>query len=270
VERPDAGVIFNAVGNWPIETVASTTQDVVYIEVWPPDDSYNDLQRLIRDARRLSGGKQVILAAYLMPFADADTATLPQAEAAALLATATIAASGGSHLLLGERDGILCDPYYPKYAKLRPEFAAQMRTYYDFLLRYEELLIAPELEGWDQRVDARLALGDARLSTLAEAGAVWVMTTRKPGYRIVHLINLTNQRDIAWNALRTPPEPLHNVELSIHGIPPVRQALLLTPDAHLGRPQPLTPMQHGDQLQLRVLHLPVWAIVVCTLQQGYL
>src|SRR5262249_33110544 len=108
-ERPDAGVIFNAVGNWPIETVAATTQDVIYLEVWPPDESYNDLRRLIGAARRLSGGKQVILAAYLSPFAQAGAATLPQAEAAALLATAAIAAAGGSHLLLGERDGILCD-----------------------------------------------------------------------------------------------------------------------------------------------------------------
>jgi dextranase len=35
--RGDAGaVIFNAVGNWPIETVAPSDEDVIYVEVWPP------------------------------------------------------------------------------------------------------------------------------------------------------------------------------------------------------------------------------------------
>jgi dextranase len=108
--KPSAGVIFNAVGNWPIATVAPTTQDVIYIEVWPPDESYNDLRRLIADAKRLGANKPVILAAYLAPFLDCAPEQIEQAEAAAFLSTAVIAASGGSQLLLGERDGILCDP----------------------------------------------------------------------------------------------------------------------------------------------------------------
>jgi dextranase len=97
--KPEAGVIFNAVENWPIETVAGTTQDAVYIEVWPPYDTYQDLRELIRNGKRLGGDKQVILAAYLTPFLDAPHA--PESEAASLLATAVIAASGGFHLLLG-------------------------------------------------------------------------------------------------------------------------------------------------------------------------
>lgn len=39
-EDSAAGVIFNAVNNWPMESVAGTTQDAVYIEVWPPNDRY--------------------------------------------------------------------------------------------------------------------------------------------------------------------------------------------------------------------------------------
>jgi dextranase len=264
--RPGAGVIFNAVENWPIETVAPTSQDAVYIEVWPPDDSYNDLRRLIREGRRLSGGKQVILAAYLSPFADADAETLPQAESAALLATATISASGGSHLLLGERDGILCDPYYPKYATLRPAFAAKMRAYYDFLVRYEEFLVSPELEDWEQHEGASCTLQGAPHSTEAEAGKVWTTTRRKTGLHIVHLINLSNQDDVAWNALRTPPEPLHDIELTIDGLPPLRQVLLLTPDAHYGRPLPVTWVQEASRVQVEIPQLSVWALVVCVHQ----
>lgn len=265
--RPGAGVIFNAVENWPIETVAPTSQDAVYIEVWPPDVSYNDLRRLIREGKRLSGGKQIILAAYLSPFAEADETTLPQAEAAALLATATIAASGGSHLLLGERDGILCDPYYPKYATLRPAFAARMRTYYDFLVRYEELLISPELEDWEQSETATCSVRGAPYAANAEAGTVWTIVRHKPGFHVVHLINLTNQADVAWNALRTSPKPLEDLDLTISGLPPVSRALLLTPDANTGRPLPTAWRQQTDQVHLCVPQLNVWAVVVCVLEK---
>jgi dextranase len=254
------------VGNWPIETVAATTQDVVYIEVWPPDESYNDLRRLIGAARRLSGGKQVILAAYLAPFAQADAATLPQAEAAALLATAAIAASGGSHLLLGERDGILCDPYYPKYARLRADFAARMQAYYDFLVRYEEWLIAPEIEDWEADEGQPCDLRGARLSGQAEARAVWCIARRKPGYRIIHLINLADQADDAWNAPRTPPEPRRQIELSFQNMPAIRSALALTPDARLGRPSPLAVSQEDDTTRLGPIELDVWAVVICNVE----
>lgn len=72
-EDPDSGVIFNAVNNWPMEAVAKTRQDAVYIEVWPPNERYQDLYTLIRQAR-LCSGKQVVLAAYLKPFLSADPA----------------------------------------------------------------------------------------------------------------------------------------------------------------------------------------------------
>ena len=54
-EDSAAGVIFNAVNNWPMEAVAGTKQDAVYIEVWPPNDCYYDLYTLIREARLCSG-----------------------------------------------------------------------------------------------------------------------------------------------------------------------------------------------------------------------
>lgn len=259
-EKPDAGVIFNAVGNWPIETVAPTSQDVVYIEVWPPDEHYDDLRQLIHDAKRLGDGKPVILAAYLSPFATADETTLPQAETAALLATAVIAASGGSHLLLGERDGILCDPYYPKYATLRPAFVPQMHAYYDFLVRYEEWLIAPDVSDWE----AECGITGTRVSTQPEAGVIWAITRQKPGYRIIHLINLIDQDSTDWNALRTPPTPLPALELTLADIPPTQHALLLTPDTALGRPTPLTINGEGRSIRLQVPGLYVWGMVVCS------
>ncbi|MEO7913652.1 MAG: glycoside hydrolase family 66 protein [Roseiflexaceae bacterium] len=262
--KPSAGVIFNAVGNWPIETVAPTTQDVVYIEVWPPDESYNDLRRLIADARRLSANKPVILAAYLSPFLDCAPEQLAQAEAAAFLSTAVIAASGGSQLLLGERDGMLCDPYYPKYATLRPAFVPQLHAYYDLLVRYEEWLVAPELSDWSA---ASIQLSGPAGSTQAEAGRVWVIARQKPGYRIIHLINLIDQDTTDWNALRTPPTLLSNLGVSIADMPPTQQILLVTPEAASARPLQLLAKHDNTALKLCVPNVQTWAMLICVLKR---
>ncbi|MFL5758745.1 MAG: glycoside hydrolase family 66 protein [Thermomicrobiales bacterium] len=195
-EKPSAGVIFNAVENWPIATVAPTTQDAIYIEVWPPDEAYADLRRLIQDAKRLGRGQQVILAAYLAPFLEEPHA--PESEAAALLATAVIASSGGFHLLLGERNGILCDPYYPKFGTLRDEFVPRLRAYYDYLVRYEEWLTMPTVVDWDFAIDHTM------VTTSAIAGKIWLIARTTASERIVHLVDFRGQSDDRWNAPRTP------------------------------------------------------------------
>ena len=129
-EQPSASatrvrsVIFNAVDNWPIEAVAPTTQDATYIEVWPPYDDYGDLQTAHSRGKTAGSGKAGHTGGVPCAVARRATAThcLP-AEQATVLASAAIWANGGFHLLLGEENGALCDPYYPKYATLKPDFA---------------------------------------------------------------------------------------------------------------------------------------------------
>ena len=104
----DVGVIFNAVNDWPIDTVAISDQECVYIEVWNPHSRYSDLVALVRRARDLSG-KQAILSAYLQPFRDGGDS----AEWALRYVTAVIEAAGGHHLVLGEAP--------PFYATVLPQ-----------------------------------------------------------------------------------------------------------------------------------------------------
>jgi dextranase len=270
-ERASAGVIFNAVENWPIETVAASGEDAVYIEVWPPYTTYNHLRSLISEGKRLGKGKQVILAAYISPFLEATDETVEQAEAAALLATAVISASGGSHLLLGESDGVLCDPYYPKYATMRPAFARKMKAWYDFIVRYEELMVAPDvvdeaITNYELRITNGLIAAEdytippVELSDEAEPGKLWAIARRKPGYTIVHLVNLTNQVGIEWNALRTPPQPLGSLGLTLSGLPMFKKALLLRPET--GKPIPLEWSQQGGLVKVQVPGIEAWAMVV--------
>jgi len=246
--KPGAGVIFNAVNNWPIETVAPTGQSAVYIEVWPPYVEYKDLHDLIINAQRLAGSsqnhKQVILAAYLSPFLpeglrlsdNSATDEAPHAvqghvpanpaekvagaENAALLATAAIYASGGFHLLLGEKNGVLADPYYPYYGQFQPDFALKMRHYYDFLVRYENVLSDPTtrpLPSAEVEATVEISRGGEpiEVSGEAKAGQVWVLLRQGKSFTTLNLVNLQGLHDSLWNAFKETPTPLAGLTLTL-------------------------------------------------------
>lgn len=254
-EKPSAGVIFNAVENWPIETVAPTSQDAIYIEVWPPYVDYGDLRRLIQNAKRLGNGQQVILAAYLTPFLESSCA--PESEAAALLATAAIASSGGFHLLLGEENGILCDPYYPKFGALRDEFLPVLHRYYDFLVRYEEWLTMPSVTDWEVEIT-----GD-QVESKATPGTIWAIARQTPEAKIIHLIDLRNQSDTRWNAPKTPwhgNEPTVRFTVSVDA--PIVSALIASPDANHGGTQSIEFEQSGGAIRVNAPIAGPWTTLV--------
>ncbi|MFZ5827178.1 MAG: glycoside hydrolase family 66 protein, partial [Bacillota bacterium] len=139
---PDKATVFNDVGGWPLADTAPTTNDFVYIEVWPPHVNFEHLAELIRQGRRLSGGKPVVLAAYIDP----------AYEPSVLLTDAAIFANGGYHIELGEGNAMLADPYFPKYKPMSPELAEHLRRYYDVAVRYQDLLYGPDLKPWETEV----------------------------------------------------------------------------------------------------------------------
>ncbi len=266
-ERPGTRVIFNAVENWPIQTVAPTTQDATYIEVWPPYVSYGDLQALILGARALAPEKQVILAAYMAPLLGALGDAVPPAERATRLASAAIWANGGFHLLVGENNGALCDAYYPKYATLMPDFAQVMRRYYDFVVRYENVLCDTGLV---------TATGDAALSAAEirghdhgpapEPGKVWTICRSMPGVRTLSLINLTGAADVLWNSPKPPVHPVQNLTVTLNTGATVTGVFAADPDEPDLRPRRL-PFGTGGKgvstsVELVVPKLDYWTLVV--------
>jgi len=265
--RPGSRVIFNAVGNWPIETVGPTTQDATYIEVWPPYESYADLRTLILQARRLAPAKQVILAAYLSPLLGALDDALPPAQAATLLTSAAIWANGGFHLLLGERNGALCDPYYPKYATLLPDFARLMRSYYDFVVRYENALADRRLITiTDREAPHTVRVTGAPTSPRGDAGHVWTIVRRMPGLTTLSLINLTGAADARWNTPKPTPPAVHDLRIDLRHDGPVRSVFAATPDGATTAARPLDHdlIQHEGQawVRLRLPHLAYWSLIV--------
>ncbi len=197
--KPGAGIIFNAVGNWPTTMVAHARQDAVYVEVWDPCSRYIHLHDIIEDARQ-AGQKPVILAAYLKPFQHSPASA---AETALKLTQAVIFASGGYHLELGENNGVLSDPYYVDYSTIRKPFERTLRSYYDFIVRYSELLYNLNLKDVSMThaggINEEYVFEGGAFSSSGEPGKVWTIVKEMPGAKIIHLINLTGIKSDKWN-----------------------------------------------------------------------
>jgi dextranase len=247
-ELPQAQLIFNNVNDFPTWTTAGAAQAAVYIEVWSPHDRLADIASLVQKAQSLAPEKSVILAAYLSVYGNGDHGAAHEAER---LLLATVFSHGASALLHGEERSILTEAYYVRHADLSPENEASTRRYYDFAVRYGDLLF--DRSGVDVtdthfggvNEEVRLAAG-VPVSGEPEAGALWVRVCRCRAGSLIHLIDLSAQEDDRWDAPKRPARPLAGVRLSVErstreqgrflfGSPDEQSGLLALEPEHDGR-----------------------------------
>ena len=205
--RPGVRVQFNCVEGFPLEQVATAPTAALYLELWPPDVAYGDIVRWIELARQLGEGRAVVIAAYisaLRTFA-ADPCRRAGAIEAAVLLTSVIASAGGYHHVLAERNRILVEGYYPEARPLRPAEARELQSSWAFTARYIHLLSDPGLR--PAALDGVELLDDQGrripLQPRPEAGSVWARASVLPDDKtVLQLIDLLDQRDDRWDALR--------------------------------------------------------------------
>ncbi|MBI2846016.1 MAG: hypothetical protein HYX86_05665 [Chloroflexi bacterium] len=254
--RPDATVIFNAVNNWPIETVARANQDCIYIEVWPPNNRYRDLRKLIVNGQRASSGKPVVLAAYLNP-------ARPQNVR---LTDAVIFASGGYHMELGELSGMLADPYFPEYQRVSSDLAGVLRRYYDFAVRYENLLALAAQDNTEEVTD-KISVEGVNTSPENDHDKVWVIARKGQNHQAISLINLLGIQAPEWNSfLSVDPTSLENFIVRYRPPQGVRQVWVASPDFPSPRAS-LLPLSwgsdlQGSQIEFTIPRLEYWDLVV--------
>jgi dextranase len=253
--------IFNAVGNWPVETVAAADQDAVYIEVWQPYVYYLDLARLVSEAQRLGGGKPVIIAAYIHP----------RAAHNVRLANAMIFASGGYHLELGEPGAMLADPYFPQYGMMDATLQTVMRRYYDFLVRYAERLSLGTAAADSRAAD--LTIDGVETTGLRSRDRVAVLVRAGEGFETFSLVNLMGLAGGQWNVpLDEGPTPLNDLSVRVRVDQPVARAWLATPDGMAGADDTAIGAQAvrftterdaaGMYIALQVPQLAYWTMLV--------
>jgi dextranase len=232
----------------------------VYIEVWPPYREFLDLHRLIVAAQDFGKHKPVIIAAYIDPLRVDNWR----------LADAIIFASGAYHLELGEPAAMLADPYFPKFGILDKEAQAVIRRYYDFLVRYEEVLALGTTDATGERAGALRIAGLETGGTLS-LNRVAPLVRRGQDFETFSLINLQGVSSGLWDArLDRGPDALDHLSVTIHTDRPVTRAWWASPDQADIVPRALDIQtgkdEDGAYLHFDLPHLAYWDMIVLEYQ----
>jgi dextranase len=246
---PGKSVLFNDVGGWPLADTAPTSNDAVYVEVWPPNITFENLRELIEKGRALSGGKPVVLAAYIPP----------EYEPSVTLTDAVIFAAGGSHLEIGEGSSMLADPYFPKYRQMSPALSERLRRYYDVAVRYDDLLYAKDLKDWESEITVE----GSRVLPGGYFNGVWPYARENGRYGVISFINLNGLDDARWAAPRTAAPPvLEQRQVTVAMAQAPKAAYLISPDGPDQSPRPLNVTYQDGKATFTLDRLAYWTMVV--------
>lgn len=257
----DGTILFNAVNDWPTPQVAEAAVDAMYVEIWPPNDSYTDVIDIIHRSSTLSGGKAVVLAAYLPA----------ENPASVRLFNAVAFSHGAYHLELGEGDGMLADPYFPKYQRMSPDFQEVTARYYDFIVRYRDLLygdVTAKRPPQDWPVHGRVEVSGATATSSGSFEDGIFYFGRQVGgdvdRKVLHFINFTGNPSLHWRADKRQPKRLVDLTITVRSEVEVRRVFWATPDES-GKPQslPFEAKQAGSEtvITFRLPSLEYWSMV---------
>ena len=203
-------IIFNNVGAYGMFSVCNqTADDAVYVECWDGDGqrTYNDLKKIIDDGLAWGNGKPVVLAAYINRGKNSGSMNPP----GVLLCDATIFASGGTHIELGDGGNMLHNEYFPNHdLKLDPPLADTLTNYYNFIVANKKWLYG----GLANSTNAiELSIPSANVAT---TNKVWAFAKTAVGVSVLNLINLTAENNINWiDSDGTYPAPTEQKEFAV-------------------------------------------------------
>ncbi len=269
--NPTATVTENDVYGGYLDNVAPSATDIYYQEVWG-SDRYNDLRTLIQRAKTAGGGKSVVLAAYMNFKTLQDAFGNPRQtnelnEASIRLMDACVFGNGAYHVELGEDGQMLSHYYWPARLPMPATLPRVMRDYYDFAVRYENLLVFNTLGGIQDGTDGANVLSTTHtLSKDAQSGTIWTVAKLwRDEYDVLSLINLYGVDD-QWRNLSGNPQFQQNISLKYYVDKKVQHLYLATPDDGLGRPQELTFTEGTDAsgyfVQFAVPSLKFWDLLI--------
>jgi dextranase len=242
-------IVFNAVGQYGQQQVATNPDlEFLYTECWPGNGqtTYDNLQTVIQQNNTWSdSAKSTVLAAYPdQAYGDDYTNSDPAFfnTPGVLYEDATIFASGGDHIELGDVDHMLAEPDYVSDSLYMPAALQQsMVNYYNFLTAYEDLLRNGETLN-SNVIDLP---GGLSTSTNGSAGTVWTFASSISGTDVLNFINFLSLTSDDWmdtNANQPAPTVESNVEAKYYytsSVAPV-SVYFASPDQNGGAAQSLS------------------------------
>lgn len=242
-EHPGKPVLFNAVGNWPIESLAKAPTAFNYIEVWPPDTSYLDLVRIVRNARRLSNEKPVVVALYI-----------PSERITNIrLANALIHSAGGSRIEHGENERLLSDPYFPKHQPLYEDLRITLRRSADFVVRYS---------GWFGPVIPETL----EIAARARAGVEIFIRQTKQGW-CASLVNMVDMQACHWNEDHTAPQPVIDFGVELDLPCEIQHIWMASPDGGSLQSRQVEFTQLSGSVKVKIPRLDFWNVLFLETKQ---
>lgn len=224
---------FNPVGAQGIENVNVSDVDVLYTEFWPwdadsdgvPYDRYVMLHKAILKAMEQSGGKSLIVAAYVNYRNPAAHFNPP----AVRLLDSVVFATGGARIELGNGDGMLSDEYFPADCNKRMDADLQsaVQRLYDFSVAYENLL-----RDGQSPVKRIIEVVGYPVSTDGRANTLWGFAKADAAREVYHLINLIGTDD-GWRdteQTKAEPEYLSHLQVKLYTRFPAKTVCVASPD----------------------------------------
>jgi dextranase len=255
---------FNNVGAYGMYSVcAETSDDAVYVECWPANGqtTYQDLKTTIDNGISWSGGKSVVLAAYM----DTDLTSGNFSAPGVLLTDASIFASGGTHLELGDGGYMLSTPYFPNTnVVLSSSLANTLTNYYNFIYTNQTYLYGGFANS------GNIIWTSIPSSGSATNGEVWAFCKVKGGVSMLNLINLIGETNIDWQDVNgTYPVPTAQTNFSTkyyYGSTLPSSVNVYSPDINNGTAQSLS-FTHssdsgGNYVLFTVPSLVYWDMII--------
>ncbi len=265
--------------------VDASPVDILYTELWPNADqfiTYQTLKEAIDTARTESQAatgtaKSLVVAAYVdyNPSSGVGSGfNLPDV----LLLDATLFASGGSHIEIGDGANMMNQVNWPTNSipmASTPALPAEVLTYYNFLTAYENLL----RDGQSDTTQI-VSIAGQTVASSATPNSIWAFTKSDSTHEILHLINLSGENSTDWQTgacegcIYTSPHPTPtaatNLTVKYYNINPIQSVSLASPDISGGTSATLAftngSDSSGSYITFTIPSLQYWDMVYMTNQ----
>jgi len=260
-DEPQKDIVMNAVAQYGQKSIAESSTDFLYTEVWSPFDSYTDLSNLIQQNNIYSNNtKNSVLAAY-MNYDLANTKGYFNTPSV-LLTDAVIFAFGGAHLELGEH--MLGKEYFPNdKLSMKDDLKSAMVNYYDFLVAYQNLL-----RNGSSINTVSLTSSDNKMMLGAwppSQGMVATFGKKVENTQVIQLINFTNSTTQNWRdnmGIQAEPVLIKDSKLVLTSDAAVKKIWMASPDIIGGASRSLNFTQTGDKVSFVLPELKYWSMIV--------
>lgn len=183
-----------------------------------------------------------------------------------LLADAAFAASGATHIELGENNRMLAHEYYPNTSKaIRNDLKEGLKNHYNFITAYENLLFDQDITANDSGQQFINIQGET-ISGDGSGNTIWTIQKRNSDYNIFHLLNLT-QNDSEWRNSASAPVNKSNLATKVYigDNETITNVYLASPDINMGKTQELTFTSgtdiNGKYISFTVPSLTYWDMI---------